>query len=342
MKTSSGLKCLFLFSLLLIASALVAQPGIHMLQSGKPVSFRGLSVVSDKIIWASGSSGTVVRSVDGGANWEWITVPGYEKRDFRDIEAFDADTAVIMGIAEPAVILKTVDGGKNWEKVFEDHAKGVFLDAMAFTPGSGLGIAIGDPLEGTNTPYQVITHDNGSTWKKVSMGKTTLQEGEAFFASSGSNLVMIGNHPIIVSGGRSSRILFADWSPLPIVQGGESTGANSVAVYRARYGIVVGGDFAKDTISTDNCVLFDIGDHAKLTIRKPKSDPHGYRSSVVYLSRKKLLTCGTSGVDLSGDGGDSWTLLSKEGFHVCQKAKKGKAVFLAGGNGKIARLEGTF
>src|SRR5882762_8684087 len=57
---------------------------IELLTSGTHSSFRGLSVVSDKIVWVSGSNGTVGKSLDGGKNWEWITVPDYTKRDFRD------------------------------------------------------------------------------------------------------------------------------------------------------------------------------------------------------------------------------------------------------------------
>jgi hypothetical protein len=51
-----------------------------------------------------------------------------------------------------------------------------------------------------------------------------------------------------------------------------------------------------------------------------------------------LVTCGTSGVDVSGDGGLNWKLISNESFHVCAKAKKGNAVFLAGKDGRIAKL----
>jgi hypothetical protein len=43
-------------------------------------------------------------------------------------------------------------------------------------------------------------------------------------------------------------------------------------------------------------------------------------------------------VDFTGDGGLNWTSISKEGFHVCRKAKSGTAVFFAGGNGKIGKL----
>ena len=77
-------------------------PKIVSLAGGLHTSLRGLSAVDDQIVWVSGSNGTVGRSLDGGKTWDWITVKGYEKRDFRDIEAFDGKTALIMGVAEPA------------------------------------------------------------------------------------------------------------------------------------------------------------------------------------------------------------------------------------------------
>src|SRR4029453_1654632 len=87
------------------------------------------------------------RSTNGGKTFEWITVQGYEQRDFRDVEAFDANTALIMAVAEPAIILKTKDGGKTWKKVFEDTTKGMFLDAMDFAEDEKHGIVIGDPIK---------------------------------------------------------------------------------------------------------------------------------------------------------------------------------------------------
>ena len=116
---------------LLIAAKTIAQnPAITVLASGKKISLRGLSVVNNQVIWASGSAGSVVRSTDGGQTFTWLTVAGYEKNDFRDIEAFDENTAIIMGITQPAVMLKTIDGGRNWKKVFDDTTKGAFWDAI--------------------------------------------------------------------------------------------------------------------------------------------------------------------------------------------------------------------
>lgn len=333
---------------LLVCINVNAQPTIKILESGKRISIRGLSVVNDNIIWASGSGGSVARSTDGGNTFNWMKVPGYEKNDFRDIEAFDSNTAIIMGITTPAVILKTKDGGKNWKKVFEDTTKGAFFDAMDFK--ENLGYVIGDPIG--KKIFIAQTMDFGDSWKIFDTGDdddtANLQiekEGEAFFASSGTNLKIYkeGDEAkfMFASGGKSSRFYIPSDEvarSLPIIQGKESTGANSIDFFNSKQkGIIVGGDFTKDSISANNCVLFTATeDDISFTI--PQTPPHGYRSCVIYLDEKNLLTCGTSGIDISKDGGMNWELISKESFHVCQKAKKGKAVFLAGSNGRIAKL----
>ena len=311
---------------------------ISLLQSGNKVSIRGLSVVNNEIIWASGNNGMVAKSTNGGKNFEWIKVAGYEKRDFRDIEAFDQNTAIIMGVDAPAIILKTKDGGKTWKKVLEDSTKGMFLDAMDFSDLKH-GVVIGDPLE--QSVYISTTEDQGENWKKFEKNdkksRLATNKGEAFFASSGTNIKLIGTHMAFVSGGINSRFYYENsWDEIPILQGKESTGANSIAINHKKKGVIVGGDFAKDTITQDNCVLFEIGQD--IVYSKPIIAPHGYRSCVIYLSDNVLVTCGTSGIDISKDGGKNWELISKESFHVVQKAKKGTAVFLAGSNGRIAKL----
>ena len=166
--------------------------------------------------------------------------------------------------------------------------------------------------------------------------------GEGCFASSGTNIHYFRNKDFLfVSGGLQSRLHDDSGGRLfPMLQGKESTGANSIAVRNkhtrvSNHFIIVGGDFSRDKDTAGNCLL--TRDAGQTWIR-PVTPPAGYRSCVIYLNNKTLLTCGTSGIDMSKDGGMNWKPVSKEGFHVCQQAKKGKAVFLAGGNGKIARL----
>ncbi len=319
-----------------VSTVQAQQASIISLQSGSKKSIRGLSVVNNQVLWVSGNAGTVGRSVDAGKTIEWMKVKGYEKTDFRDIEAFDEQTAIIMGISEPGIILKTRDAGQNWQLVFKDTAKGMFLDAMHFMDEKR-GIVVGDPLQ--NQVYLAATIDGGESWIKTThdkAGNLNVNEGEAFFASSGTN-IHLGNEIVFVSGGKRSRLFYGKQQlDLPLVQGKESTGANSIALYRNKKGVIVGGDFSKDTISAGNCALFTVSKDIKLST--PLTAPHGYRSCVIYIDQHKLITCGTSGVDVSKDGGKNWKFISSVGYHVVQKAKTGNAVYLAGGDGRIAKL----
>src|SRR5687768_13325298 len=139
-------------------------PHVEVLNTGIKTSLRGLSVVNNNVIWVSGSNGLVGKSSNAGKNWKWMLVKGFEKNDFRDIEAFDANTAIILAIAEPAYILKTSDGGETWKVVYENKTKGMFLDAIEFRDPLH-GFVIGDPVDGRF--FMARTNDGGNSWKEL-------------------------------------------------------------------------------------------------------------------------------------------------------------------------------
>jgi len=337
-------KRIFVIISFFVAGWVCAQKGlpvVEMLTSGTQTSLRGLSVVNDNVVWVSGSSGTVGKTTNGGKNWKWHTVKGFEKKEFRDIEAFDATTALIVAVDEPGYILKTGDGGESWKVVYENRTKGMFLDAMEFWDEKS-GTVVGDPINGRF--FITKSSDGGNTWQDEPSEDCPLADsGEACFASSGTNIrALDANKIVFVSGGKRSRVFTAKAAiDLPIIQGKESTGANSIAVYNSYRGsggkrmIVVGGDFTADSSHQKNCFFTDDGGKSWIA---PKIPPHGYRSCVEYLSKKDILTCGLNGVDYSLDGGKTFTWISKEGFHVCRIAKYGPSIFLAGSNGRIAKL----
>jgi photosystem II stability/assembly factor-like uncharacterized protein len=334
--------------LFLNSTSLYAQgPEVVVLTSGTKTSLRGLSVVNDNVIWVSGSNGTVGRSLNTGKNWTWMTVKGFEKKEFRDIEAFDGNTAIIMAVDSPAYILKTTDGGETWKVVYENKTKGMFLDAMDFCDYAN-GLVIGDPVD--NKIFLAYTTDNGSTWKELTsdISRPKPDSGEAFFAASGTNIRLYrdGNYYAVSGGMRSRLITNTKALPLSIIQGKESTGANSIDVYDngnpAKAGkrmIIVGGDFSNPSSIEKNCFYTTNGGK---TWNAPKTAPHGYRSCVEYLSQKDIISCGINGVDYSSDGGKSWKWISKEGFNVCRIARNGSAFFLAGENGKVGKLNMNF
>ena len=344
--------CIALFAILISCQNSIAQNSgnnsIKILSQKKGVSIRGLAVPNQNTIWASGSKGSIAKSVNGGTDFEWIQVPGYESRDFRSIHAWDDKEAIIVAIAAPAIILKTKDGGTSWYKVYENTDTLMFLDAIHFKDASN-GLVVGDPI--SNHIFLLSTGDKGENWNEVpsSYFKTPLEKGEAFFASSGSNIAQLSKEDFLVSGGVRSRLWINGAAmDIPILQGGTSTGANSMAISPNGNNImIVGGDFMKDTSRLQNAVGL------KLFI-KPNSNkkwqsekipywkidefvgfPNGYRSGVEYVSNTILISCGTSGVDISKNKGKNWDLISTESFHVVRKQPNTKAVFLAGGGGRI-------
>ncbi|MGZ3846560.1 MAG: WD40/YVTN/BNR-like repeat-containing protein [Flavisolibacter sp.] len=333
------------FLFLLISTCSIAQkkeiPKLEVLTSGTKTSLRGLSVVSDAIAWVSGSNGAVGKTTDGGKNWKWVVVKGFEKNDFRDIEAFDATTALVMSVGEPAYILRTVDGGETWKVVYENQTKGMFLDAMEFW-NEDAGIVIGDPLSGRF--FIIRSFDGGRSWAEVPEKNRPLADsGEACFAASGTNVRALDNdEAVFVSGGlTSSAFIRRSKTRLPILQGQETAGANSVAVwnrYKKNGGnqlVVVGGDFNKPAGDSLNCCYTT---NRGKTWRSPKTPPHGYRSCVEYLDKKVLVSCGLNGVDYSVDNAETWQWISKESFNTCRISKIGKTVYLAGNNGRVGKL----
>lgn len=324
---------------------------IKILSQKKGISIRGLSVPNENSIWASGSNGSIALSVNGGLNFEWMQVAGYEHRDFRSIHAWNDKEAIIVAVAAPAIILKTMDGGAHWYKVYENKDTSMFLDAIHFKDESH-GSVVGDPIN--NFIFLLNTNDKGEHWKQVdaSYFKTPLNTGEAFFASSNSNIVMRQNEEFLISGGMSSRLWINGVARnLEMIQGEKSTGANSIAISpNGNRIIIVGGDFSKvnqkdKNISGFNLFLTPNTDQKHLSKRKVQwginkkiGNPNGYKSSVIFLTNQWLVTCGTSGVDFSKNRGKTWSIISNESFHVVKNQPNRKAVFFAGSGGRIGYL----
>ena len=170
-------------------------------------SFRGLSVVNEKVIWASGTEGTVIRTIDGGKHWNVIKVPDADKLDFRDIEAFDANTAYILSIGngESSRIYKTIDGGKTWNLQFKNTNEKAFFDAIACWDRNTC-IAMSDPVDSKFVLIKTI--NGGSKWEPMNTDTMPVaKDGEASFAAAGTCLITHGkNNLFLVTGGSDARV----------------------------------------------------------------------------------------------------------------------------------------
>lgn len=304
-------------------------------------SLRGLSVVNEKVIWASGTGGTVIRTIDGGKTWNVMTVPAAEKLDFRDIEAFDASTAYILSIGngEDSRIYKTVDGGKNWTEQFRNKDPKAFFDAIACT-GRDSCFAMSDPVRGS---YPIIgTLDGGAHWQYWSVESRPI-EGEAAFAASGTCLIATRGELIIVSGGTRASIYkmtLAESSgrferyATPMVSGSAGSGIFSIAMRDAGNGVIVGGNYEKPNHAENN-LAFTTDAGKTWALGKGLT---GYRSGVTYVDAKTLLAVGTNGSDISRDGGKTWLQLDGANYNSVQ-ARGNRAIWAVGPSGYTARLD---
>lgn len=322
---------------------------VEVITSGTNTSLRGMSIPSNNDIWVSGSNGTIGKSVDAGKTWRWIVINGFEKRDFRDIEAFDSSIAIAMAVDNPAIIVKTTDGGATWKKVFERAREGMFLDAMDFK-NKKEGICIGDPLtmgQITRKQFYIIrTFDGGDTWEEASSDQIpAAQHGEAIFAASGTNISFFENTDFeygFVTGGLVSNFYFVGRKGkqnkkinVPVIQGSESTGAFSMVTDKQGSVYCIGGNYK---VPEDNFKNYAYSTNGGVTWnRASTSSPSGYRSCVCIIKDKTIVACGPTGVDFAINGQKEWKKASLEGFNVCMASKR-KQVFFCRGKRKNRKV----
>lgn len=338
----------FLTLLILLAYSGPARAQWVAQTSGVTVRLRGVSAVNRRVAWASGASGTYARTTDGGRTWRAGVVPGAEGLDFRDVDAFDADTAYLLAIGEgeSSRIYKTQDGGAHWALQFQNRRASAFYDCMAFWTRAR-GLAISDPVGGR---FLVITtEDGGRTWKEAgASGMPASMAGEGGFAASGTCVTVGGaSDAWFGTGGPAGARVFRShdggrsWesSATPLATG-KAAGVFSLSFWDSSRGAAVGGDYTLEKESARNAAL--TGDGGKSWRAVGERRPAGYRSCVARVPGTRgptLLAVGPSGSDYSTDGGRTWAPLGTEGFHALSVARGGEVAWAVGEQGRIARLD---
>ena len=145
--------------------------------TGSEARLRGLSAVSPRVAWASGSLGTVLRTVDRGETWHNVSPPDVAALQFRDIEAFDAKRAVILSIGsgEDSRVYVTSDAGEHWRLTFVNDDPEAFYDCMTFFDRRH-GLALSDPVDGR---FRIIaTDDGGQSWRALDADMPAALPGE--------------------------------------------------------------------------------------------------------------------------------------------------------------------
>lgn len=317
-------------------------PSWQLTDTGSTARFRGLAPVSAKVAWAAGSAGTVLRTTDGGRSWTPAGPAGAATLQFRDIEAFDARTAVALTIGSGAEsrIYATTDGGRTWAESFRNEDPAAFYDCLDFS-GRRHGLALSDPVDGK---FRILaTSDGGHSWQvRPTTGMPDALPGEFAFAASGTCLVTHGRHAWFATGGATTSRVFASadggrtWtvtaSPLP---GGPSAGVYGLAFRDGRHGLAVGGDYVTPGAAPDGAATTRDGGRHWTPAR---TVPGAYRSGVAWTGRgRTALAVGPTGSDISYDGGTTWRRFDTGSFDAVACAPD-RSCWASGEAGRIARL----
>ncbi len=220
------------FFALLIFTTSVAHAQWQIQDSHTHAGLRGIDYVGGGVAWASGTAGTVLRTTNNGKSWQTCTVPpNGEALDFRAVQAFNANTAIVMsaGTGDLSRLYKTTDGCKSWKLVWTNPdapAEGFYDGLLFITPQ--MGLVFGDPahgsmrnpVEGSYFIFRIrVTHDGGETWIPiVSFGKPgenlVPHADEGIFAASNSSAV-VRNGTLWIGLGGGGRVLRRDLSQTP-------------------------------------------------------------------------------------------------------------------------------
>jgi photosystem II stability/assembly factor-like uncharacterized protein len=305
--------------------------------SNTDASFRSIHAISDKIVWASGSKGTILKTIDGGQNWQVIQIKGAESLDFRDIQAFDVNSAIAMSAGEAekgaAKIYQTTDGGVNWQVVFETNEKGVFFDSFDFW-NKNEGILVGDAID--EKPYLLKTSDGGKTWNRIAKESLpNIEIGEASFAASGTCIITKGKSAWFCT---QNRVFYTNdkgksWNVSQTNFGkGQTAGIFGLHFTNTKQGFAVGGDYKDDKKAVPNVATTNDG--GKTWQMLTPTQPDGLKEASWLLPNKTLITIGTSGTGISKDLGKTWQSIDNQSFHAISCYKN--TCWAIGGKGNLA------
>ena len=320
-----------LLSVLLFAFPSCAQ--WQMQDAHTNADLRGIDSLGGGVAWASGSNGTVLRTEDAGFVWQLCAVPpGAAHLDFRGIQAFDNNIAVVMssGKGDLSRIYKTTDGCQTWKRVFDNPEATGFFDAIHRVTAHQIFVA-GDPVRGKFSMY--ASRDAGDTWFEEDDPGLDAPATAGAFAASNSSLANLGPLMLLGTGGPRAAVYRVEpscdaktgscgmaWkvSETPLAHGDAAAGVFSLGAHFAAgvsgkvsgAVVAVGGNYSKPA-ETAGSSAFSVDGGATWTASVTM--PGGYRSAVGYdKARNRWIAVGPNGTDVSTDDGRNWRALKPD------------------------------
>lgn len=333
------------------AEAQAGAPGKPVLTeqvSGTTALLQAVSPVNERVVWVSGHRATYARTTDGGTTWQAGTVSGNDSLQFRDVHAFDENTAFLMsaGTGLASRIYFTADGGQTWIVQHTNPDSSGFYDCMSFWDRSH-GLVYGDEVDGQTVV--LTTSDGGENWARIPPEKLpAVRKGEGGFAASGTCLVTLpGGHAWIGTGaGLAARVFHtgdygATWSAVetPVFHGAPASGIASLAVRDPLNLMAAGGNIGDPNSRTDNVAVSSDGGNTWALARRPAMSGAIYGSAYVPgAATPTAVVVSPKGAKYSTDNGATWMALDPKAYWAVGFAPNGTG-WMVGPQGRITKVE---
>jgi photosystem II stability/assembly factor-like uncharacterized protein len=337
----------FLFFVNALANAQVTKKyEVEYFQTAPNTQIRTIESVSDSTIWFGAYRGIWGYTEDAGSTWHIDSIKNEKSElNFRSMAVLNDSTVLLMSIASPAYIYKTNNKGKTWKVVYENSHKDAFLDCIKFYDGKN-GFALGDPINGCATI--LYTNDAGETWSNVDCKKIPiLNNGEAFFAASNSNMKIMPPNIFIATGGKQTQVWHSKnmgktyiSKSVPLPAGEQMTGIFSLDFYSDQLGVIAGGNYdRKDSIYTCLAITKNAGNTWEvLGFNKAM-----FGSCVKFIDENSIVITGHSGTAIYNLKTKKYEyLLDQQNqelyFHALNITPNKKHIWLGGRKGMIGRI----
>ncbi|PKF73464.1 WD40/YVTN/BNR-like repeat-containing protein [Chryseobacterium sp. PMSZPI] len=295
------------------------------------ISIRALELYDNKV-WYTGTD-SMFGFVDLNDYKNQKQIPLSQKKlQFRTL-AQNKNSFYAINIESPAYFFKIDKKDLGTQVVFIDTVKTAFYDALHFV-NDKLAYTFSDADKDQMLKLAVYKNGNWSQYKN----NLKLNEGEAAFAASNTNISSSKDYMWIATGGKASRIIRLNLKNeklevfnTPFVQGESSQGIYSIDFYDDRFGVAVGGDFTRQDANVNNIATTD--DAGKTWKVQASGQNAGYMTCVKIKpgsKGKEMIAVGDQHISYSSDFGKTWKKISDEkGFFVCEWID-GNKIALAG------------
>ena len=352
-------------ALLMIATSADAQ--WRILDSHSTADLHGIDAVSGEVAWASGK-GAILHTEDG-RTWQACTLPADAANDdFRNIQGFDARTAVVMSAGRGAAsrLYRTADGCRSWTRVFDNPEGAGSFESLHRATAVEMFL-LGDAIDGKLRLYS--SHDAGNHWSVMEQPGLDVARSAGAVVGGTASFTHVDWLLTFGTTGRDAAVYtftvtckascLLNWvgRPTPIGHGDPDTLVASVAgrTYAGAALPGVTGDIATSLTTTlvavggdpaapdANTVVAASSTDSGGTWRLSGIQPGGYRSSVAFDARnQRFIAVGPNGTDVTTDDGMAWRPLRPRPGEPADADQHWNSIslpFVVGAKGRIGRLD---